>query len=150
MYQRQSKWEFRYIVIKSGEQTEKVCYPTSKEQIAKNKDACRNRGYKFLSCKKLYPVSFEKHGHDLELVKNRCYILMCEMERGDAPYNEEEYDRLEKLRDRAEELLEKCYDRVSWLVWEDVRDFNRISELAIQYRMDKCIERGRYDLLQYC
>jgi hypothetical protein len=147
---KENHWEFRYrLTTANGHEIEKVCYPCSKEQIEKNKDACRRAGYTFVSCKKLYPFNTWKNQHNFELINNICHIRMGDMESGEIPYDNDEYIRLEELQKKAERLF--CAPLpTAWLTWEDWKDAKELSEMAILHRQNACIEAGRYDLVAYC
>ena len=154
MYQHTEKWEFHYLAPTSGgTRVEMICYPKSRTQIEANKQKCRelaHKGYEFLWCKKLYPASYEKHGHDLELVRNRTFNLMHSMDLGEIPFNEKEYARLEQLNSTATHLLELCTDPITWLLWEDWKQFKDLTFVAYNIRADACEKCGRHDLVQYC
>lgn len=141
----QQKWQFEYE--KNGER--KVCYPQSKEQIEKNKETCRKNGYKVLSVKKLYVFNTYKNQHNFELIHNICFNAMHDMEMGDVEWNEQEYERLESLKDRAEKYF--CAGLpVAWVTWETWQDMKELSEMAIIHRQNACIANGRPDLVTYC
>ena len=147
---KENHWEFRYrLTTANGRELEKVCYPTSKEQIEKNKEACRRAGYEFVSCKKLYPFNTYKNQHNFELIYNICRNRMCDMEYGEIPYDNDEYNRLEELRQKAEHLFLAPLP-TAWLTWDDWKDAKELSEMAILHRQNACIEAGRYDLVAYC
>lgn len=53
---------------------------------------------------KLYPFSARKHAHDIEFRRNRVYNLLEDCATA-TEFNEEQYDYLEKLAGRLDELL---------------------------------------------
>lgn len=127
----------------------KTCYPKSEESKNKNLEICKERGYKVIKAIKLYPFSTSKNQHNLMLVQNGCYNKMYDMDMGYIPYNKREYDRLYELAEKAEKLF--CLELpVAWVDGKTLREAKRISQMAVEYRVDRCIENGRYDLIQYC
>lgn len=54
---------------------------------------------------KKYPFNVERHAHDLEFQANRAFCIMADMECGNIPFNDSEYDRLAQLRDDLHEAL---------------------------------------------
>ena len=149
MYKEQ-RWEFRYILKRAnGEEVEKVCFPKSPEKVAENKAACKSRGYKVVSCKKLYPINTYANQHNFELIHNICRNRMADMESGEIPYDKAEYNRLDALREKAERFF--CLPLpTAWLPWEEWKEAKEMYENAILHRQNACIEAGRYDLVQYC
>ena len=150
MYNKTEKWAFRYALTSAnGNEVEKVCYPQSKEQIEKNKEACKKHGYRFISCTKLYPFNTYKNQHNFELINNICSNRMYDMDMGEVKYDEAEYNRLESLKEKAETL--RCLPLpTAWIPWDLWKDAKELSEMAILHRQNACIEAGRYDLVQYC
>lgn len=99
--------------------------------------------------KKLYPFSTARNQHNFQLISNKCTIIMREMECGEREFNEAEYDRLERMRDRADELFAMPLP-VAWLTWEDLKDAKELSAMAINMRAEACVAKGRPDLVTYC
>ena len=148
--EKESKWEFRYAVKQAdGTEIEKVCYPTTKINIEKNKETCKKYGYRLISCKKLYPFNTYKNQHNFELINNICHNRMYDMDNGEIPYDEQEYERLSVLKEKAEKLFMLPLP-IAWIPWEDWQDAKELSEMAIMHRQNACIENGRYDLVKYC
>lgn len=54
---------------------------------------------------KLYPFSLQKHAHDIEFKKNRTFNVRADMESGAIPWNDAEYDRLDKDYQELSDLL---------------------------------------------
>lgn len=127
----------------------KSVYPQSIESKEKNLAICKERGYKVVKTTKLYPFSTNKNQHNFMLVINKCHNKMYDMDLGHIPYNKKEYDRLYELAQKAEELYCLALP-VAWVDGKTYREAKRISEMAINFRMDTCIRNNRYDLIQYC
>lgn len=141
--------EQRYRIDYEADGKAKSCYPKSEESKDKNLAICEERGYKVINVTKLYPFSTNKNQHNFMLVQNRCNNIMYEMDMGSIPYNKKEYYRLYDLSKKAERLF--CLELpIAWLDGKTYREAKRISQMAINWRIDTCIERGRYDLIQYC
>ena len=150
MYQREEKWEFRYICKNSeGKETEKVVYPRSHEVLKSNRKICRERGYRVISVQKLYPFNAERNQHNFMLISNICSNRIHDMINGDLPYDLAEHERLEEMKRKADELFELPLP-IAWIPYETLQAAKELSEIANNYRMERCIERGRPDLIQYC
>ena len=150
MYQKQQKWEFRYAV-KTAEVAEKIktCYPKDEATVDLCRELSAERGYRVVSVKKLYPFSTEKNQHNFELISNICSNRMHDMINGEIPYDSDEYDRLDEMKRKADELF--CLDLpIAWIPYEMLKDAKELSAAAINHRMDRCIESGRSDLVRYC
>lgn len=146
-FKKEERWEIRYISKNDG--IEKACYPRSKEKKEEQLAIAKEQGVKIVSCKKLYPFSMERNQHNFELIKNRCRNIINDMLMGDVPYNEAEINRLSDLADKADNYW--GYELpVAWVPWEELREMKELSTMAINWRMDRCIEKGRPDLIQYC
>ena len=149
MYQKQQKWEFRYIYRKNGEEKEKVVYPKDEATVELNRELCLEYGFTVISVKKLYPFNTEKNQHNFMLISNLCSNRIHDMVMGDIPYDPAEYDRLEEMQAKADELF--CLSLpVAWIPYETLKDAKELSAMAINHRMDRCIENGRLDLVRYC
>ena len=146
---REQKWELIYAVPIADGENVKRCYPNSAEKRAKNLEICKDRGYRVISCKKLYPFSTEKNQHNFMLIKNICFCRMNDMFSGELPYDKAEYERLEKLEEKAVELMELPLP-VAWITWDKYEQAKEIATMAIEHRANVCIEHGRADLVQYC
>ena len=143
---KETRFEMRYI---NGKGEEKVCYPRSEEQRDANKQKCKELGYKVISCKKMYPFSTIKNQHNFELINNICFNTMHDMQSGEIPWDDAEYDRLEGMKKKAEEFF--CLPLpIAWLTWDDWKEAKELSEMAILHRQDACIANGRPDLVTYC
>ena len=146
--ERTQKWELVYGVKTADGEVVKRCYPNSEEKRAKNLAICKERGYRVVSCKKLYPFSTEKNQHNFMLIANICSNRMNDMfMEGD--YNSAEYDRLEALKAKADEYFELPLP-VAWLPWDKWQEAKELASMAIEHRMSVCVENGRPDLVQYC
>ena len=127
----------------------KSCYPRSTEDKEKNIAICKERGYKVVCTTKLYPLSTNKHQHNFMLVVNRCNNLMYDMDMGYVPYNKREYDKAYEAAEKAGKLFQLPLP-VAWVDGKTLREAKRLSAMAINWRVDSCIDRGRYDLIEYC
>ena len=62
---------------------------------------------------KFYPAyNTERHSHDIEFRYNRCRNVMSDMEMGEIKWNDDVYDKLEKLSDVLNEIRSfdgNCY-----------------------------------------
>ena len=146
---KEQKWELVYGVKTADGEVIKRCYPNSEEKRAKNLAICKERGYRVVSCKKLYPFSTEKNQHNFMLIKNICFNRTHEMLSGEIPYNEAEYDRLSALEEKANEYFDLPLP-VAWLTWDRWQEARELASMAIEHRMNVCVENGRADLVQYC
>lgn len=143
---KQGRYEFRYV-RPNGQ--EACCYPKSKEKVEENRQKCKEAGMKVLSVKKLYPFNMEKNQHNFDLIANRCFNIMSDMETGEIPYNEAEYDKMITLREKAQRFF--CYGcGIVWVPWEDLKEMRKISEMAVEIRVQTCIRTGRLQDIQYC
>ena len=141
----QQKWKFEYE--KNGEK--KVCYPQSKEQTEKNREVCKKNGYKVLSVKKLYVFNTYKNQHNFELIHNLAMIELYEIDMGEKKVSDEEYERLENLKERSEYFFSIGLP-VTYLTWEEWQEANEMVQNAIFRRQEACIANGRPDLVTYC
>lgn len=48
---------------------------------------------------KLYPFSFLKYGHNIELAYNHQWLICREMEDGERPYEQSAFDHLRRIAD---------------------------------------------------
>ena len=141
---KEEKWAFRYQTLNG----EKVCYPGSKVQIDKNIKICMQKGFDVISIKKLYPFSLMKNQHNFNLISDICFNRMHDMESGEIEWNDEEYNRMSKLKERAEYFF--CLPPIAWLPYEEWIEAKEIAQMAITHREETCIKNGRLDLLKYC
>lgn len=149
-YEREDRWEFRYsIPHDDGTCEDKTCYPKSKEQIEKNKDFCQSHGYEVISINKLYPFSTMKNQHNFDLIHTLVMIDLYEIWEGQKQVSDEEYQRLEHLRDLSERFFSLPLP-VAWLTWDDWKKAHELAQQAIIHRQNACIENGRPDLVTYC
>lgn len=146
-YKKEERWALTYVSSKDG--TTKVCYPRSKEKKEEQLAICKERGIKVLSCKKLYPFSTEKNQHNFELIRNICWNTMYDMQSGEIPYDEAEYDRLEATKEKADRFFGLPLP-IAWLPYEEWSEAKELATAAIIHRQEACIRNGRPDLVQYC
>lgn len=147
---KEQRWEQRYAVpTAEGNWREKVVYPRSEAQRDANKQKIKEYGYKYISCKKLYPFSTMKNQHNFELIHNIVMNDLYDIWHGDKSVSDEEYTRLEELREKSERFF--CLPLpIAWIPYEDWKDAKELSEMAIIHRQNACIENGRPDLVTYC
>lgn len=146
---REQKWELIYAVPTEEGEVVKRCYPNSEEKRTRNIGICKDRGYRVISCKKLYPFSTEKNQHNFMLISNICSNRINDMWLGELPYDEAEIERLEALKEKADEFWELPLP-VAWITWDKWEEAKQLATMAIEHRANACIESGRADLVQYC
>lgn len=140
----EQRYKIEYEV--NGAKKTRTVYTEEDKKEFLNK--CKAMGYK-ATATKLYPFSTNKNQHNFMLVINRCNNIMYDMDMGYIPYNKREYDRLYELVEKAEKLF--CLELpVAWVDGKTYREAKTISQTAIEYRVNTCIERNRYDLIKYC
>ena len=144
---REDRWELRYVSKKDG--TVKNCYPRSKEKRDEQLAICKDRGIEVIHCKKLYPFNTEKNQHNFDLIHNLCMIDLYDIWNGEKKVTDDEYARIEELRDKSEKFFSLPLP-VAWLPWEDWKDAKELAETAILHRQEACIANGRPDLVTYC
>ena len=83
------------------------------------------------------------------LISNICSNRMHDMEMGDVKWDDAEYNRLESLKAKADELFCAMLP-IAWLPWEDLKAARELTELAVEHRVNACVEAGRRDLIRYC
>lgn len=153
---REQRWELKYAVLKPDGEAVKRCVFKSEAQKNNEISVCKERGYRVISCKKLYPFNVERNAHNFELVYNVCRNRTDDMLMGNVRYDEAEYNRLTALGNRADRCRywalsrRTSYDEIIWLPWDEWKECKEISDIAVLHRQNKCIEAGRLDLLQYC
>lgn len=148
---KEQRWCIRYARTINGETVEKVCYPKNEEAKSDYLDAIKAHGgsYKLLSCKKLYPFNMAANQHNFSFVSDICYNRIHDMEFGEIPWDDAEYDRLQARKEKAERFF--CWaEPVAWLPWEDWKDAKEIAESAVFIRQERCIEAGRPELVPFC
>lgn len=149
--EKEQRWEQRYAVpTAGGNWSEKVVYPKSEAQRDANKKKCNELGYRYISCKKLYPFSAEKNQHNFELISNICsnriHDICCF---GEPEEYEGELGRLQEMKEKAQKYF--CYSLpVAWVTWEEHREMKELSSMAILHRQEACVRAGRPDLVTYC
>ena len=136
---------------KNGEWVKRVCYPRTEEKLDESMEILKtNENYRLISCKKMYPFDMWNNQHNFELIRNICYNRMRDMEDTETPFDKAEYERLEELKEKADRLFGMMTGPITWMVWEDLKDAQELSMMAVNHRMNACIENGRPDLVQYC
>ena len=144
---REERWRIEYISPVDGKK--RHCFPRSKNKKEEQIELAKEKGIKVLDCQKLYPFSTWKNQHNFMLVKNRCFNIMRDMENGEVPFNDTEYDRLERLYDKASGFMVKELP-VTLVTWDEHQKMTEVAMMATEWRMESCIKHGRYDLIQYC
>ena len=74
-----------------------------------------NGKYSLVSCKKLYPFNMATNQHNFSLISDICHNRLHDMEMGEIPWDDEEYDRLQSTRDKADRFF--CWMKlpVHWM-----------------------------------
>lgn len=144
-YPKEDKWEFKY----EQDGRTRYCYPTSKEMIERNRERCKENGWTVVSVKKVYPFSTERNQHNFELIRNVCFNRMHDMDMGDIPYDEQAYDRMADLRERAEQYMGLPLP-VAWLPYEQLKEAKEIVAMAHEHRYAANLAAGNYRWLHLC
>lgn len=146
MYNREQRWKQEFEI--NG--VVKTYYPKDEATMKKNLAVAKEKGYRKISSKKLYPFSTNKNQHNFELISNICFNRIhdiCIM--GENEEYEGELDKLETLKEKADKYF--CYSLpVAWVTWEEYCEMKELAEMAIFHRQEACIEAGRPDLVMYC
>lgn len=142
---REQRWKLTYQTADGVEKTVHV----REEDKEKVLGEIERRGYKRLKMVKLYPFSTMKNQHNFDLIHNICMNTMYDMDMGDIPFDKEEYDRLESLKDRSERYFCEPLP-VAWVPWDQWQDMRELANMAIMHRQDACIAAGRPELVAYC
>lgn len=80
---------------------------------------------------KLYPFSFIKHGHNIELAYNHQWLICREMKDGERPYEQSAFDHFNAML----EVLERTGQTgVVWVSGKDWALLNDLSAWAVCYR----------------
>lgn len=145
-YNREERFE---MVFEGVDGKVRKCYPRSKEKLEENKRVLKESGRKLYKVTKLYPFSTEKNQHNFELISNVAANIMRDMENGDVPYDEKEYDRLWNLREKAQKYFGLELP-VAWIPYPMLAEAKELAATAIEHRTNACIEAGRLDLVKYC
>lgn len=116
---------------------------------AGNLQACKERGFKVISCRKLYPFNTMKNQHNFELIYNICWNRIYDMEAGDEPWDDAVYDELEARKERASYFFRLPLP-VAWLPYEEWQEATEMATAAVLHRQDACIKAGRPDLVSLC
>lgn len=143
---REERFQIRWLSNKDGEWHTLHC--KGKEAKDRNVAKCKANGIRY-TCKKLYPFSTNKNQHNFELISNICFCDMQDMIDGEKEWDEAEFDRLQKMEEKAQEFF--CLPLpVAWLPYEEWKEAKELATMACLHREAKCIESGRIDLLRYC
>ena len=144
---REEHYEFTYINSNGVEKTERV---HSKARLESCLNTCKDIGYKVIRTRKLYPFSMMKHQHDFDHINNMCFNRMYDMEAGDIPWDEAEYERLEATRKKAQEFF--CMPLpVAWVPWETYKEMKELVVASVcardiaNARARDIRERGDYE-----
>lgn len=143
---KEERYEFTYRNTKGDV---KKCYPRSKEKVNENRQIAKENGYEVIGIKKLYPFSTMKNQHNFDLIHTLCMNDLYDIWNGDLKVSDEEYGRIENLK----ELSEKYFSLplpIAWLTWEEWKEANELAQTAIIHRQEACIAKGRPDLVTYC
>ena len=144
---KEERYELRYISKKDG--TVKNCYPRSSAKKDEQLQICKENGVKVIHCRKLYPFNTEANQHNFMLISNKCRNIMSDMESGEIPWDEAEYDRLSATKEKADELFELPLP-LAWIPWETWKDAKEISTQAIVLRQEACVASGHPEWVSYC
>lgn len=101
---------------------------------------------------KRYPFSVQKHAHDIEFRRNRVANSIDDMCYGEIEWDEDEFDRLEKLRDALDDLMLAVMNgdgRVAWLTGSLFGLAKETVEWARMTRAGSMIRNGKTEYLQY-
>ena len=146
-----NRFEIRYgIHTAAGAMREKSIRVIGEEKRDNIIRQIREHGYQLISRKKLYPFNCYKNQHNFELINNICRNRLYDMESGEIPMDDAEYDRLENMAERAEKYFCMGCDPMTYVPYEVWKDMRELSEMAILHRQDACIANGRPDLVTYC
>lgn len=111
--------------------------------------ALERLGDRVISITKLYPFSTEKNQHNFELIKNKAFNLMCDIQSGEADGTYEDIERLESLIDECSQYM--CLSLpVAWVDGKTLARCKEISRRATESRVKAVLELGRPDLIKYC
>lgn len=121
---------FEMVYINSAG-VEKRCYPKSKQKRDDNLKFAKEHNIKVVSCRKLYPFATINNQHNFELIANITFNAMKDMESGKTEWNDDEYERLEKTHEKANEFF--CMDLpvvyVPWGTYCEMREMAAAAEL---------------------
>lgn len=102
---------------------------------------------------KRYPFSVQKHAHDIEFRMNRCFNILHDMQVGEIPWNDAEYERIDKLHDELQALLDSVMwngdGRVAWLTGKEISLAKETVIWASETRAATLIANGKTQYLQY-
>lgn len=103
---------------------------------------------------KKYPFSVQKHAHDIEFRKNRVWLILREMESGDIPWDERQYDMLQDHMEELEALLDAVLfggdGRIVYLTGKQIGLAKDCIAWASGVRANSLIEAGKTEWLKYC
>lgn len=149
-YKREQKWEQKYMVpTRESGWVERIVYPNTPEQRDRNAIRIRELGYRPVSCKKLYPFSMERNGHNIDLINTLCANRLHDWYMGDLEISGDEAEALEALKRETEAYLSGA-DQIVWVPWDTHKRLTELSAMAVEHRANACIEAGRPDLVKYC
>lgn len=131
---REERFELVYINAK-GEK--KTCYPRSKEKRDENLRICKENNIEVVSCKKLYPFNTNRNQHNFMLIYNICRNTMSDMQLGDIPWDDDEYERLYARSEKAGEFFCKELP-IAWVPWEEYCEMREMAAAAECHRDAAC------------
>lgn len=103
---------------------------------------------------KKYPFSVQKHAHDIEYRKNKVWNTLRDMESGEIPWDDKEYDRLQDLLDQLRGLLDVVQfggnGYVVYLTGKQIGLAKECVAWASESRANSLIAAGKAQYLKYC
>lgn len=104
---------------------------------------------------KMYPFSIAKHAHDIEFYYNKLYNTMRDMESGEIPMDEKEYESIYNFyHGELQELYEMMFNsrdgRIVYLTGKQIGLAKQVVQWASNTRYNTQIAHGNYKNLQYC
>lgn len=103
---------------------------------------------------KRYPLSVQKHAHDIEFRRNRVRNIMSDMESGEIAWSGGEYDRLERGHGALTELLLAVLNsrdgRIAYLTGPQIGLAKECVTWASNIRANSLIAAGKTEYLNFC
>lgn len=148
-WQEQRKVEHFRITYQKPDSEIEYRHVIGKDKRDERKAQLKEKGYKIVSCRKLYPFSSEKNQHNFELIRNVCMNRIYDIDAGEPMTDEHELERLYDIKEKADKYW-RLELPVAWLPWEEIQEARELCAGAIEHRANACIEAGRPDLVKYC